>query len=160
MGKVGTSSSSPGFGHWFPFLVHQVPIVFAQPDGSSSCSVCHLRPFQTNCSGERGCLQPVCRDNVCLYLKMYSAWKDSSICSCSAFSGYWAVANGGCLQGFFNSATFGQVVTQVEKNVLVCQSWHVKGLLSQTYLKSLFQNWRSQASSDKRTRTELNVGRK
>lgn len=38
-----------------------------------------------------------------------------SICSCSAFSGYWAVANGGYLQGFFNSATFGQVVTQVEK---------------------------------------------
>lgn len=115
MGKAGTSSSSPGFGYWFPFLVHQVPILLAQPDGFSSCSVCHLHPFQINCSGERGCLQPVCRDNVCLYLKMYSAWKDSSIFSCSAFSGYWAVANGGCLQEFFNSATFGQVVIQVEK---------------------------------------------
>lgn len=50
---------------------------------------------------------------------MYSARKDSSICHCSAFSGYWAVANGGCLPGFCNSTTFGQVVTQVEKTALV-----------------------------------------
>lgn len=43
-------SSSPGFGCWFPFLVHQVPSSLPCPGGSSSCSVCHLHPFQTNCA--------------------------------------------------------------------------------------------------------------
>lgn len=142
LGKVGMSSSSPGFGHWCPFLDHQVPVLLAQPDGSSSCSVCHLHPFQTNCSWERGCVQPVCSDSLLLCFQWILG-------SCK-----WRV------QGIFNSATFEQVVTQVEKTTLMCQSWHVKELLSQAHFKPVFQNWRSQALSDKRTRIELNVGRK
>lgn len=120
------------------FLSIKVPAFLAQPDGSPF--FCRLKPSQASCSWERGCVQPVCRDNVLLYLKMYSARKDSSFVVALLSVDTGPLQMEGVCKASLAQPPLGRLSQRWEKTTLTCKSWHVKGLLSQGHFKPLFQN--------------------